>query len=569
MIGFAADGDNRLLKAMRTRMRFDLIPDIEIIKRCDGESACCQDTVHVGTKFRNRLLNKSIVLCIGNKTVSAVHIHTLVDTVEKSIHGLVKSDIFPEDRQNYRSLEKLMEDRISNALNKYIPHSEATVMYLSICKHITSSYLQPNLMPTERIYNIWYGLYFLRGWRKWLLSQKDYSLKDNFISSNAYICVEINAHALIEIIVKLREKNQANLFKPLSFSSQPCESIFRMMRSMGTINFTKINFNLYELLHMIARVEMSNKIAYSNKDIEFARIAREIETKDSLQMPSNLEILNEMEKARKNAIAKMAEFGIFLSENEITHNKELQCAKEKTAKEMMAMFPNECESDWFSDSEEESDSEPELGSTIDLIDPDGEIKKVRKSTFLWMLSESNDKLSADRLKRVRGSTSTETNSPLKKLKPNDFFSDDSNVLKLNELKIGDWALFDLDKEVIPSSFNTNHRKGHFIANVIGFRKVIDDRLNRSKRSTKQYKMDYVSIEKLTDKKNIEVLAIWYFCQENTILEHCNGKLTITIEKYIGTIKSPVVRTDSGIVNNVLNFKYTELDTFVRDSQRVS
>lgn len=177
-------------------------------------------------------------------------------------------------------------------------------------------------------------------------------------------------------------------------------------------------------------------------------------------------------------------------------------------------------------------------------------------------------MSADRLKRLRGSTSTESNLSRKKLKPNDFFSDDSNVLKLNELKIGDWALFDLDEVVIPLSFNTDQQNGHFIANVIGFRKIVDNEPNRSKSSTKQYKMDHVSIDKLTYKKNIEVLAIWYLCQENKIFKHCNGKLTVTIEKYTGTIKSPLAKTDSGIVNNVLNFEYSELDSFVRDSQRI-
>lgn len=194
VIGIASDGDVRLLKAMKTRTEFNLAPDVNSIQNLafDSGSICIQDTIHIGTKLRNRMLNGSIVLYIGNRIVSTVHIKTLLNTVAKDVHGLVKSDIFPEDRQNYKFLEKLMEDRVLNAMKNHVPNCEATLMYLNICKHITSSYLEPKLKPVERVYSIWYALYFLRCWRSWILSHKDYSLRDNFISNNAYNCVEIN-----------------------------------------------------------------------------------------------------------------------------------------------------------------------------------------------------------------------------------------------------------------------------------------------------------------------------------------------------------------------------------------
>lgn len=571
VIGIASDGDNRLLSAMRTRMKFDLIPDIDIIKRFDAQSICVQDIIHIGTKFRNRLLNGSIILYIGNKIVSTVHIKYLIDTVAKDVHGLVQSDIFPEDRQNYKSLEKLMEDRVLNAMKKYVPDSEATVIYLTICKHITSSYLQPNLTPSERVYHIWYALYFLRCWRKWILSQKDYSLKNNFISNNAYTCVEINAHALIEMIVKLRTMDQARLFKPSLFSSQPCEHMFRTMRSMGTFNFTKINFNLNELFHMIARLEMTNKIVYSNMEIKFARFAPDNHDKKehSLQLPSDEQIMNEMENARTNALANAAELGILLTADDITQNTEFQRSRERKAEATMEMFSFEC------DSEEEfldfgtTDSQSNSDLTIELVDSDGTVKRVRKSTFLWMHSESKERLSTDRLKRVR--ESTESNLTRKKLKPNDIFSDGANVLKLNELKIGDWALFNLNKKILPTSFNAYEQNGHFIANVIGFQYI--DKQNRPK----QYKLGHVLINQMDqetrkrDKKNIEVLAIWYICQENKILKHCNSKFTVAMENYTGTIKPPLAKLDSNIVNFVpsfvLQFEYTELENFVREQQQ--
>lgn len=187
VIGSSSDGDNRLLSAMKLKTKFDLVPRLDLIGRCVRETICVQDTIHIGTKLRNRILNASILLCIGNRVVSTAHIQFLLNTVEKAVHALVQTDLYPEDRQNFKSLEKLMEERVLNALEQYVVDSEATKTYFMLCKLITSAYLDMNLKPIERIYKIWYAVYFIRGWRKWILSQTDYTLGENFITNNAYL----------------------------------------------------------------------------------------------------------------------------------------------------------------------------------------------------------------------------------------------------------------------------------------------------------------------------------------------------------------------------------------------
>lgn len=185
---------------------------------------CVQDSIHIGTKMRNRLLNSSIILYMGNKIVSIVHVIILLEKVLKEIHGLTYYDIVPEDRQNYSSLQKLMETRVIEALEQNVAHSETTVMYLKLCKQITSSYLDDNLEPLDRIYSIWHALYFLRCWRLWIKSRdNEYTLSENFISRNLYLCVELNSHALVCLIRKLRSDQQGDLFVPSNFASQPCE----------------------------------------------------------------------------------------------------------------------------------------------------------------------------------------------------------------------------------------------------------------------------------------------------------------------------------------------------------
>lgn len=84
-----------------------------------------------------------------NKVASIVHIRTLLKAVPKEIHGLVYSDINPEDKQNFTSLEKVMDDRVLNAMKLNVADSEGTIMYLKLCRQITSSFTAPNLKPVE------------------------------------------------------------------------------------------------------------------------------------------------------------------------------------------------------------------------------------------------------------------------------------------------------------------------------------------------------------------------------------------------------------------------------------
>lgn len=166
----------------------------------------------------------------------------LINSVPKAIHGLVYSDICPDDRQNFESLSRMMQPKVSNALAKYIIGSEATIEYLRICNEITSSLMDPHLSPEERLLRIWRSTFFLRAWRLFIRNTDGLYSDKNFITANAYACIELNAHNLIVLMKKFREIGLDEMFVPTVFNSQPCEQTLRKMRSMGTMNFTKVNF---------------------------------------------------------------------------------------------------------------------------------------------------------------------------------------------------------------------------------------------------------------------------------------------------------------------------------------
>lgn len=125
-----------------------------------SEQKFVQDTIHIGTKLRNRILKSSIVLPLGNKQISQSHLKMMIENVSKTVHSLTITDVNPKDRQNFSSYEKITSERVRNALSEHVVDSGATVVYLEKCQQITSCFLQYDLEPLERIYRIYNTVFF-------------------------------------------------------------------------------------------------------------------------------------------------------------------------------------------------------------------------------------------------------------------------------------------------------------------------------------------------------------------------------------------------------------------------
>jgi len=84
---------------------------------------------------------------------------------------------------------------------------------MKLADAITSSFLDKTLHPLERIYRVWFAVFSLRFWREWIKMSTNYTLARNFISRNAYLCAEINAHSIVQILLSLSDKELADHFK--------------------------------------------------------------------------------------------------------------------------------------------------------------------------------------------------------------------------------------------------------------------------------------------------------------------------------------------------------------------
>lgn len=311
---------------------------------------------------------------------------------------------------NFESFAKIVEQRVVDALKQYIPSSDGTIKYLDICKDVTSCFLQLDLKPLERIFRMWRSVYFLRIWRCFILSSRMYTLANSFITSNAYTCIEINARNLILLVKKFRDQNTPEQFLPSLFDSQSCEKAFRHFRSMGTAQYTKINFSLYDLLHMIGRIEVQNEISYftlKDKGISFPN--QRMGKTSIYPLPSDLEITATIERAREASIMQAAEFGMI----DVTNIDEFQIVSNLSIDDDEEDFIDVMEQEF---DEWNDDIEPSINPTEHQIfskhisekspftavyDENGVERIVRKSTLIWMLCESSETLSNDRLRRVQ------------------------------------------------------------------------------------------------------------------------------------------------------------------------
>lgn len=551
VVGYSSDGDSRLLMAMRhqtySRMR------IENLFNASIDIAYIQDSVHIGTKLRNRLLKPSILLPMGCKQVSVSHLKLLISRAPKDIHGLVLKDICPQDRQNYGSLEKLMKPEVWDSLSGHVIDSQATVMYLKLCEHITSSLRDINLSPLERINKIWYALFFIRVWRVWI-KKSSYSLTNNFITLNAYACVEINAHELVHVIRKFREDGDEHLFFPMLFESQPCEQTFRQLRSMTTLNWTKVNFTVLELTHMISRIDLQNEIIHfelKDTGIIFPRIDNRLSKILTFSLPSDDEIKYCVQSAKDRAINDAKAFGMLMNENEISFcdlpvvdvknlnaliDEEDFDGNDTVGLQKTINVENECEnlSNILADSLSIRDDSDEM-SIIDensrltqITDNNGEVKTVQKSFVVWMLSDSKEKLSNDRLQRVQYKPNQKRITPRRALSvPNLFSAVDNHLICVSqEISLGQWCIF---RKTSDKRYAIN------INNCILGAVMCFQNKNGKNQNERQYLFDSASV----NNNNVQVQATWYRINKNQELIpfKVDNSFFIDVSSYIVTLVS--------------------------------
>lgn len=286
-------------------------------------------------------------------------------------------------------------------------------------RDINDCFTDVSLTALQTVRKIWYSLFLIRIWRESILSSKNYKLKDNFLSSNCFSCLELNAHELINCLLYLKKINKPEWFKPYLFSSQPCENIFRQLRSLSTVFSTVTNCTVKEATSRVANIQFQNQIMHTTSNqFVYPRMIKKSTFEKNVVLPSASEIFKEVQFCQSLATATATKLGLIKTNNK---HQTYACKikpyvpkvvkKPKSANDVINMDSMQLEPNDFKNiklKNYEGQIKPsdvnETGPYVVVTYDDDDKKIVLKKTSLcWLLSTESKKLSSDRLYRVMSS----------------------------------------------------------------------------------------------------------------------------------------------------------------------
>lgn len=436
VLSVSSDSDPRYNSAMRQNSslgsKSNIFPGTEWFS-CGSDLNApfyIQDTTHIGTKMRNFLLKTlrgQRRLPFGNKYIITIdHLQQLMDNFSKDKHQITETVLNPFDRQNFQSVLKISSPKVIELMRNHVDSSMATVMYLTIMRNFIDSFLDTKLSPLERVQKVWYSIFIVRIWREYVLRKKFLSLKDNFLTSYCFVCLELNAHSLVLLLLYLKKINKPEFFKPELLDSQQCENFYSKLRSLTTTFATKANCTVKEIMARINKIQLQKHIE-GGIISEFV-LPKKLSSSCSENMlgailPSKDEILTVIESSKKKAIHDAVEIGLLLKENvDIRLPCKVEAYKVKEVQDTHKCSTNKKHlrdvinhkllglrsvsllnyADKFQDKS--------VSSTSPYVEIFGGRKRLvmRKTSLTWLLRASSHKLSSDRLMRVKSSNNADS-----------------------------------------------------------------------------------------------------------------------------------------------------------------
>ena len=231
-----SDGAGPFLKAMSSETKlftvlenssvppswkFFLMPELK------ERGLCSQDNAHLLAKLHTRLLGPSNIIVLGVESACRSHIQFIYNNVPKDRHGWTQQVIDNKDKQNYDSIAILVGDDVEECLTEASNtiRPTGTIIYLGLMRKLRDAHFEKGISPIKRVSLLWEVVFFIRIWRCWLYDNGD-SETDHFITTNAYTCIELNAHLLINMLFNvINGKFPKEILRVWLTGSQACEQL--------------------------------------------------------------------------------------------------------------------------------------------------------------------------------------------------------------------------------------------------------------------------------------------------------------------------------------------------------
>lgn len=260
----------------------------------------------------------SNVLSIGTEVACRGHlIEVLLKRFPKGKHGLTQQAIDNKDKQNYGSIELLIQPGVAECLNELIvSRSSGTVIYQSMMRDIGDCLFDKLICPLDRLYKIWKAIFFRRIWRKWLSMTEN----DHFITNNAYLCIQLNGHMLTNLVHNVANGtfpySHPNLYE-YGYAVLRHVRNFFVLRSTTPTFSTIANFSFKGILGKIHKLQfISSCKAYET--IPFPRLQRRIfqvknESARMFEIPAQESIVRKILQSKDDAVCQAIKRGMSLT----------------------------------------------------------------------------------------------------------------------------------------------------------------------------------------------------------------------------------------------------------------
>jgi hypothetical protein len=329
----ASDGDERSMGAQKALISYGHIEiwhGAKLYGDSLSETGAVQDYVHMLNKLRWRIFNENADLVIGDFEVNIKYLCQLLsrpdvsfDTFKLTMRELEVKNMM-RDKMSYEITCKLMNPKIIFALEEHVHGGLGLAHYLRMMMLLRDACVldETEITVEQRIMNMIYVSSCLRRWRQDII-EKSYLKASNFISTNSWCCVELN----LVFLVRLIRSGRGDLVYLVN--SQPCENVFRLMRSSTPKHSTMVNVTTKTA---VERIDSLNLLLDTTAKLNQRGMNFKEHILDQVAAPtgdfiprflSDTEIDEIVQSALGNAKRDMGALGIFSEEcnvNEILHH---------------------------------------------------------------------------------------------------------------------------------------------------------------------------------------------------------------------------------------------------------
>ena len=260
------------------------------------------------------------------------------------------------------------------------------------------------------------------------------SVHQYFLTPQAVYSIELNAHCLIYLILLVIEgKLPEEVLCVDRFHSQSCEAIFRSARALSSNFSSGVNFTVLQFLNLIEKLSLFQKIKNQHEQVASPILRFPVHHKNKhnhllsgetsrMKLPTRAEIEQTVVRAFDRATYYLEQVGVMavLSKNKsydiVSFNNYARVLFEDKGILDDFFQENDDDDDVISifRYHDDPDSLQSIFRTIRVCDNvpphllrsyfkvriNHRDKFIHKSTACWILTEQNQKLSADRTQRV-------------------------------------------------------------------------------------------------------------------------------------------------------------------------